>query len=48
MAFGEESESSKYTQFEIFGFDPVLILVPAAIGIGGFILKKKGMLQIKQ
>ena len=48
MAFGEESESSEYTQFEVFGFDPVLILVPAAIGIGGFMLKKKGMLQIRQ
>lgn len=32
---------------EIFGIDPILIIVPGAIGAAGFMLKKKGQLKIK-
>ena len=48
MAFAEEGSSSQYNQIEIFGFDPVLIIVPLGIGIGAFYLKKNGMLKIKE
>ncbi|MEW6044485.1 MAG: Ig-like domain-containing protein [Thermoproteota archaeon] len=33
---------------EIFGFDPILIIVPSAIGAAGYMLKKKGQLTIKK
>ena len=48
MAFAEGEQESEYGQIEIFGFDPVLIIVPLGIGLGAFYLKKKGMLQITQ
>ena len=48
MAFGEESEEEQYGQIEIYGFDPVIIMVPVAIGVAGFMLKKKGMMKIKE
>ena len=47
MAFAEEDPNTQYKQIEIFGFDPVLIIVPLGIGVGAFFLKKNGMLKIK-
>ncbi|MEM3171930.1 MAG: hypothetical protein QXE82_00130 [Candidatus Nitrosotenuis sp.] len=43
----EEQAQEQYS-FEIFGFDPILIIVPGAIGAAGFMLKKKGQLTIKK
>ena len=48
MAFAEDGQETQYGQIEIFGFDPVLIIVPLGIGLGAFYLKKKGMLQVTQ
>ena len=48
MAFAEEDPNAKYKQIEVFGFDPVLIIVPLGIGLGAFFLKRNGMLKIKQ
>lgn len=46
--FVEEQQAAEpeFEPFEVFGIDPVLILVPAAIGAAGFMLKKKGQLKI--
>ncbi|MEO9308804.1 MAG: hypothetical protein ABI337_00745 [Nitrososphaera sp.] len=41
-------EQTPQYSFEIFGFDPILIIVPGAIGAAGFMLKKKGQLTIKK
>ncbi|HXG13779.1 MAG TPA: Ig-like domain-containing protein [Candidatus Nitrosotenuis sp.] len=43
-----EEQAQKQYSFEIFGFDPILIIVPGAIGAAGFMLKKKGRLTIKK
>ena len=34
-------------KFEIAGIDPVIILVPAAIGLVGYMLRKKGSFKIR-
>lgn len=47
MPVVEEQAQEQYS-FEIFGFDPILIIVPGAIGAAGFMLKKKGQLTIKK
>ncbi|HWP78998.1 MAG TPA: Ig-like domain-containing protein [Candidatus Nitrosotenuis sp.] len=41
-------EVEEQYSFEIFGIDPVLIIVPVAIGVSGFMLKKKGQFAIKK
>jgi hypothetical protein len=41
-------QTPTYEQIEIFGIDPVLIIVPVAIGAAGFMLKKKGQITIKK
>ena len=43
----EELPSKPDYSLEIFGIDPILIIVPGAIGAAGFMLKKKGQLKIK-
>lgn len=43
----EEQSSKPDYSLEIFGIDPILIIVPGAIGAAGFMLKKKGQLKIK-
>jgi hypothetical protein len=40
-------EPAKDYSIEIFGIDPILIIVPGAIGAAGFMLKKKGQLKIR-
>jgi hypothetical protein len=45
LAFAEEQV--EYTKPDIGGIDPVIILVPAMIGIMGYMLFKKGAIQIK-
>jgi hypothetical protein len=40
-------EQAKDYSLEIFGIDPILIIVPGAIGAAGFMLKRKGQLKIK-
>lgn len=45
---GQQAVSTKYESIEIFGIDPVLIIVPGAIGAAGFMLKRKGQLTIKK
>lgn len=44
----EENSEPEYQAPEIFGIDPVLIIVPGAIGAVGFMLKKKGQFAIKK
>jgi hypothetical protein len=44
----QQATSPEHKSFEIFGIDPVLIIVPSAIGAAGFMLKKKGQLTIKK
>jgi hypothetical protein len=44
----QQAVSPEYEPFEVFGIDPVLIIVPGAIGAAGFMLKKKGQLAIKK
>jgi len=44
----QQAVSPEYEPFEVFGIDPVLIIVPVAIGAAGFMLKKKGQLAIKK
>jgi hypothetical protein len=41
-------ESKSYKPFEVYGIDPVLIIIPSAIGVVGFLLKKTGQLKIKK
>ncbi len=43
---GTEEQTKDYS-IEIFGIDPILIIVPGAIGAAGFMLKKRGQLKIK-
>ncbi|MGQ0772502.1 MAG: hypothetical protein ACT4NT_07010 [Nitrososphaerota archaeon] len=47
LALVQEQEAQDYS-FEVFGIDPVLIIVPGAIGAAGFMLKKKGQLTLKK
>ncbi len=42
------AESESYKPFEVYGIDPVMIIIPSAIGIVGFLLKKNGQLKIKK
>ncbi|MBM3904755.1 MAG: hypothetical protein FJ357_06445 [Thaumarchaeota archaeon] len=44
---GEEQPAKEDYSIEIFGIDPILIIVPGAIGAAGFMLKKKGQLKIR-
>lgn len=49
--FVEEEQQVVEPEFkpiEVFGIDPVLFVVPTAIGAAGFLLKKKGQLTIKK
>lgn len=41
-------ETKLYKPFEVYGIDPVLIIIPSAIGVVGFLLKKSGQLKIKK
>lgn len=41
-------ETKSYKPFEVYGIDPVLIIIPSAIGVVGFLLKKSGQLKIKK
>jgi hypothetical protein len=45
LAFAEEE--TQFTKPDIGGIDPVIILVPAMIGIMGYMLFKRGAIQIK-
>ena len=47
MAFAEDGLDNQFEPIEIFGFDPVLIFVPVGIAAAGYVLRKKGMLKIK-
>ncbi len=44
----EVVETKTYKPFEIYGIDPVLIIIPSAIGVVGFLLRKSGQLKIKK
>lgn len=44
----QENIEQQYQAPEIFGIDPVLLIVPVAIVASGFMLKKKGQLKIKK
>lgn len=46
----EENEQAtpEHKPIELFGIDPVIIIVPVAIGVAGFMMKKKGQLVIKK
>ena len=47
VAFAEDGQiSQEYEKFEIGGFDPLLFIVPAAIVIVGYMLKKQGAFNI--
>jgi len=37
-----------YKPFEVYGIDPVLIIIPSVIGVVGFLLRKNGQLKIKK
>ncbi|TBR10354.1 MAG: hypothetical protein EPO62_03545 [Candidatus Nitrosotenuis sp.] len=41
-------ETKAYKPFEVYGIDPVLIIIPSAIGVVGFLLRKSGQLKIKK
>ena len=41
-------ETESYKPFEVYGIDPVLIIIPSVIGIVGFLLKRGGQLKIKK
>jgi hypothetical protein len=45
LAFAEEQ--TQYTKPDIGGIDPVIIIVPAMIGLMGYMLFKKGAIKIK-
>lgn len=47
LAYADEGQQVQYGQIEVFGFDPVLIIVPAALIGMGYIFMKKGMLKVK-
>lgn len=48
LAFAEDGQGPQdFEKFEIAGIDPVIILVPIAIGIVGYMLKKQGMFNIR-
>jgi len=47
LAYADEGVEVQYGQIEVFGIDPVLILVPAVLVTMGYIFKKKGMLKVK-
>ncbi|MDC8437395.1 MAG: hypothetical protein LV468_00120, partial [Candidatus Nitrosotenuis sp.] len=46
--FVQGENTDEYQAPDIFGIDPVLIIVPGAIGAAGFMLKKKGQFAIKK
>ena len=47
LAYADEGQKVQYGQIEVYGFDPVLIIVPAVLGGMGYMFMKKGMLKIK-
>jgi hypothetical protein len=48
LAFAEDGQRlQNFEKFEIAGIDPIIILVPVAIGIVGYMLKKQGMFKIR-
>jgi hypothetical protein len=47
VVLSEEQPVKEDYSIEIFGIDPILIIVPGAIGAAGFMLKKKGQLKIR-
>ena len=47
LAYADEGQEVQYGQIEVFGIDPVLILVPAVLVAMGYMFKKKGMLKVK-
>jgi hypothetical protein len=47
LAYADEGQQVQYGQIEVFGFDPVLIIVPAALIGMGYMFMKKGMLKVK-
>jgi len=48
LAFAEDGQGRQdFEKFEIAGIDPVIILIPVAIGLVGYVLKKQGMLKIR-
>jgi hypothetical protein len=44
----EQAVSPERPSLEVFGIDPILFIVPGAIGAAGFMLKRKGQLTIKK
>ena len=49
LAQADDGQGSiEFTKPEIAGIDPVIIIVPAALGIVGYMLKKQGMFSLKQ
>jgi len=48
LAFAEDGQGLQdFEKFEIAGIDPIIILIPVAIGIVGYMLKKQGMFKIR-
>lgn len=48
LAFAEDGQGRQnFEKFEIAGIDPVIILIPVAIGLVGYMLKKQGMFKIR-
>ena len=47
VVLDESVQPAQDYSIEIFGIDPILIIVPGAIGAAGFMLKKKGQLKIR-
>ena len=48
VAFAEVGQPQEFSKFEIAGIDPVIIIVPVAIGIIGYMLKKQGMFSARK
>ncbi len=46
MAFAEDGNTQEYSKFEIAGIDPVIIIIPLAIGVVGYMLRKQGSFKI--
>lgn len=44
----DATEDESYKPFEVYGIDPIMIIIPSAIGVVGFLLKKNGQLKIQK
>lgn len=48
VAFADDEKEVQFEKFEIAGIDPVIIIIPIAIGVVGFMLIKQGALRTKK